>query len=107
MDCLHFLLFFHNCSLFLALKMASNRQRPQEFEEYVAPSASDKLLRRSKENPAFPIGIGAGACVLGYMAYSWRTSKEKLSVYLIHTRLGVQGSVVGALTVAMGYQIYW
>lgn len=30
-----------------------------------------------------------------------RPKDQKLSVYLIHTRLGVQGAIVGALTLAM------
>ena len=33
-------------------------------------------------------------------------SGEKLSVYLIHTRLGVQGTVIGALTLVMGYTFF-
>ena len=33
-------------------------------------------------------------------------SKEKLSVHLIHTRVLVQGSIVGVLTGMLGYQFY-
>lgn len=85
--------------------MASDRVRP-EFEEYKPKSASDKFLLASKENPAMPIGLGIGSVVLGYMMYTLRTSKQKLSVHLIHTRLGVQGSVVVCMTAAMCYQFY-
>ncbi len=31
---------------------------------------------------------------------------EKLSVYLIHTRLGVQSTVIGALCLVMGYSLF-
>merc|ERR1719278_2161144 len=33
-------------------------------------------------------------------------SKQKLSVHLIHTRIAVQGSIVGALTGMLLYQFY-
>lgn len=53
-------------------------------------------------------GIGGGLAVLGYMMYGLKNRKpgEKLSVYLIHTRLGVQGTVVGALTLGMAMHMY-
>ena len=83
-----------------------SRQRPDVLDDYYAQSASDKLLRASNENPAMPIGIGLGACVFAYMMYSMKTSKQKLSVHLIHTRVLVQGSIVGVLTGMLGYQFY-
>jgi hypothetical protein len=83
-----------------------SRHRPSEISRFEPPSSGDKFSRASKDNPAMVIGIGVGASVLGYMAWGLRTRKEKLSVYLIHTRLGVQGSIIGALSVAMTYQIY-
>ena len=84
----------------------SNRTRPEEIEEFKPISAKDKLLKASKDNPAMPFGLGLGATVFGYMMYSMKNSKDKLSVHLIHTRLGVQGSIVGVLTGVLAYQTY-
>ena len=53
-------------------------------------------------------GLALGVGILGYMAWglTHRKPGEKLSVYLIHTRLGVQGAIIGTLAAAMTYQIY-
>ena len=53
-------------------------------------------------------GIALGAGILCYMAWglTHRKPGEKLSVYLIHTRLGVQGAIIGTLAAAMTYQLY-
>jgi hypothetical protein len=53
-------------------------------------------------------GIALGSGILCYMAWglTHRKPGEKLSVYLIHTRLGVQGAIIGTLAAAMTYQLY-
>lgn len=53
-----------------------------------------------------PAGIAVGTGVLAYMMYALKTSKEKLSVHLIHTRIGVQSSVVVSLTGVLFFQFY-
>merc|ERR1711874_156090 len=76
----------------------TSRQRPDVLDEYYEQSAKDKLVRASKENPAMPIALGLGTGVVAYMLYSLKTSKEKLSVHLIHTRVLAQGTIVCTLT---------
>ncbi len=46
--------------------------------------------------------------MLAYMMYGLKTkpADQKLSVYLIHTRLGVQGTVIGAFALGMIAMIY-
>ena len=83
-----------------------SNQAPADFEAYKPQSAKDKLLVASKQNPAMPAGIAIGSAVLAYMMYTLKTSKEKLSVHLIHTRIGVQSSVVVSLTGVLFYQFY-
>jgi hypothetical protein len=79
---------------------------PDVLDEYYQQNAADKLLRASEENPAMPIGIGLGTGAFAYMMYSMKYSKQKLSVHLIHTRIAVQGSIVGVLTGMLLYQFY-
>jgi len=84
----------------------SDRQRPDVLDDYHEQSAQDKLIRASKENPAMPIALGLGGSIVGYMLYSMRSSKEKLSVHLIHTRVLAQGSIVMVLTGMLFNQFY-
>ena len=79
---------------------------PDVLDEYYQQNAADKLLRASKENPAMPIGLSLGTGAFAYMMYSMKYSKQKLSVHLIHTRIAVQGSIVGVLTGMLLYQFY-
>merc|ERR1712039_569859 len=84
----------------------TSRQRPDVLDEYYEQSAKDKLLRASKENPAMPIALGLGTGIVGVMLYRLRTSKDKLSVHLIHTRVLAQGSIVAVLTGMLFNQFY-
>merc|ERR1719204_2078422 len=45
---------------------------------------------------------------LGAMYYNFKKkgTKYTLPVYIIHTRLAVQSTVIGCLVAAMGYQMY-
>jgi len=54
------------------------------------------------------IGIVAGLGGVYYMAKNLKNKPKdmKLSVYMIHTRLLAQGSVVGVLSLGMIYQMY-
>jgi hypothetical protein len=67
-----------------------------------------RLSSKAKDNPAMSGGIALGVGFLCYMAWglTHRKPGEKLSVYLIHTRLGVQGAIIGSLAAAMTYQLY-
>ena len=69
---------------------------------------SFRFTSKAKDNPAMSSGIALGAGILCYMAWglTHRKPGEKLSVYLIHTRLGVQGAIIGTLAAAMTFQIY-
>ena len=82
------------------------RQRPDVLDEYYEQSAKDKLLRASNENPAVPIALGLGSCVVAYMLYTLKSSKHKLSVHLIHTRVLGQGTIVGIMSGLMLHQFY-
>ena len=80
---------------------------PDVLDEYYREqTAQAKLVRAANDNPAMPIGISLGTVALAYMMYSLKHSKQKLSVHLIHTRIAVQGSIVGVLTGMLGYQFY-
>ena len=52
--------------------------------------------------------MSGGVGVLGYMLYGIKNKPKdmRLSVYMIHTRMYVQGTVIIALTVGMAAQIY-
>jgi len=68
---------------------------------------SEKLMRRSKENPIVPVGVmGAiGACA--FAAYNYKNRGDmKTSVYLVQLRVIAQGIVVGALALTAGVNLY-
>ena len=99
-----------NAPLCIIGKMASSDSSKSsgEFVPFAMEGGGNKLMRKTKENPVLSAGIFGGLGVLAYMAYGLRhkPKTEKLSVYLIHTRLGVQGTVIGALTCAMVYHLF-
>jgi len=70
-------------------------------------SPSDKLLRRSKENPVVPIGVGLALGACAFAAYNFKNRGDtKVSVYLVQLRVIAQGCVVGALAVTAGVNLY-
>jgi len=80
---------------------------PEEYERFVPRSASDKL-KDTSGGSNFQYGVVLGGLVLGGMYYNFKKkgTKYTLPVYLIHTRLAVQSTVIGCLIAAMGYQMY-
>jgi len=78
-----------------------------DFKSSYDEDKESKFLRKSKENPFIPAGIGGALFALAYAAYSFKNrGNQKVSVFLIHTRVAAQGAVVGALTVGCIYQIF-
>ncbi|XP_053323583.1 HIG1 domain family member 1A, mitochondrial [Spea bombifrons] len=66
-----------------------------------------KLLRKSRESPFVPVGVAGFLAVVGYGLYRLRHRGEtKMSVHLIHMRVGAQGFVVGAMTCGVLYSMY-
>ena len=87
--------------------MADQRPKPDEdFVPYTTLSPGEKFAIAGKQNPAMLGGMAVGGSALIYMLYKLKTTKQKLSVHLIHTRLAVQTSVAGALTMALFWQIW-
>lgn len=74
--------------------------------EYGEESAGDKLSRKSKETPIFPIAIGGCLAAVAYGAYKFnKRGKMSPSLFLMQLRVGAQGVAVGALTLAVIYSI--
>jgi len=80
----------------------------EEYTRFEAVSASEKLQQDSAKRPAYQYGIGLGSLVLAGMAYNFRKKGTKFSIplYVIHTRLAVQGTVIGCLFTAMTFKLY-
>jgi len=80
---------------------------PEEYSRFQPRSASEKMTDTSGGSN-FQYGVALGGAVLGAMYYNFKKkgTKYTLPVYLIHTRLAVQSTVVGCLICAMGYQMY-
>ncbi|XP_056639709.1 HIG1 domain family member 1A, mitochondrial-like isoform X2 [Diorhabda carinulata] len=71
---------------------------------YEQESQSDRLVRKSKETPFFPIAIGVCLAAVGYGVYAFKNKgKMSTSVYLMHLRVGAQGAAVGSLTLGLIY----
>ncbi|XP_053564190.1 HIG1 domain family member 1C [Bombina bombina] len=70
-------------------------------------SASSKLLRKSQESPFVPIGMAGFLAVVAFGLYKLRSrGDQKMSVHLIHMRVGAQGFVVGAVTFGVMYSMF-
>ncbi|XP_077127792.1 HIG1 domain family member 1A, mitochondrial [Ranitomeya variabilis] len=68
---------------------------------------TSKLIKKSRESPFVPVGIAGFAAVVAYGLYKIRSRGDtKMSVHLIHMRVGAQGFVVGAMTCGVLYSMY-
>lgn len=77
------------------------------FKSTYDESEESKFWAKAKANPFVPAGIFAAVGALLYSGYKFRNrGDQKVSVYLIHTRVAAQGAVVAALTLGVGYQMY-
>uniref|UniRef100_A0A4X2LXI4 HIG1 domain-containing protein n=1 Tax=Vombatus ursinus TaxID=29139 RepID=A0A4X2LXI4_VOMUR len=66
-----------------------------------------KPAQKAKEAPFVPIGMAGFAAIVAYGLYKLRSRGDtKMSVHLIHTSVGAQGFVVGAMTVGILYSMY-
>ncbi|MEE6471784.1 hypothetical protein FKM82_009372 [Ascaphus truei] len=73
----------------------------------VVDTAPMKLLRKSQESPFVPIGVAGFLAVVAFGIYKLRSrGEQKMSVHLIHMRVGAQGFVVGAMTFGVMYSMY-
>ncbi|KAG8585512.1 hypothetical protein GDO81_005054 [Engystomops pustulosus] len=82
--------------------MSSEEWKPQE-----RISTSRKLIQKTKESPFVPIGMAGFLAVVAYGLYKIRSrGNQKMSVHIIHMRVGAQGFVVGAMTLGVLYSMY-
>lgn len=88
----------------MSLSTNMSNQPSTYFEE---ESQSDRLARKSKEAPFFPIALGVCAIACGYGAYMFkRRGQMSPSVFLMQLRVGAQGLAVGTLTLGLAYTMY-
>ncbi|XP_063300851.1 HIG1 domain family member 1C [Pelobates fuscus] len=81
---------------------SSDDWTPEELD-----STSSKLLRKSQESPFVPAGVAGFLTVVAYGLYKLRNrGDQKMSVHLIHMRVGAQGFIVGAMTFGVIYSMY-
>ncbi|XP_052612136.1 HIG1 domain family member 1B isoform X1 [Peromyscus californicus insignis] len=67
---------------------------PPEGED----NLSEKFLRKTRESPLVPIGLGGCLVVAAYRIYRLKArGSTKLSIHLIHTRVAAQACAVGAI----------
>uniref|UniRef100_A0A8C5XEN5 HIG1 domain-containing protein n=1 Tax=Microcebus murinus TaxID=30608 RepID=A0A8C5XEN5_MICMU len=67
-----------------------------------------KLIQKAKEAPFVPIGMAGFAAIVAYGLYKLKSrGNTKMSVHLIRMCVAAQGFVVGAMTLGMGYSMYW
>nr|XP_033795602.1 HIG1 domain family member 1C [Geotrypetes seraphini]XP_033795603.1 HIG1 domain family member 1C [Geotrypetes seraphini] len=76
-----------------------------------APEENDsqinKLIRKTYESPFVPIGMAGFVAVVAYGLYKLKSrGDQKMSIHLIHMRVGAQGFVVGAMTFGVLYSMY-
>ena len=67
-----------------------------------------KLIQKAREAPFVPIGMAGFAAIVAYGLYRLKSrGNTKMSVHLIHMCVAAQGFVVGAMTLGMGYSLYF
>ncbi|XP_027728637.1 HIG1 domain family member 1B isoform X1 [Vombatus ursinus] len=68
---------------------------------------SDKLLRKTRESPLVPVGLGGCLVVTAYGIYRLKARGPlKMSLHLIHTRVAAQACAVGAIMLGAVYTMY-
>ncbi|KAF2898546.1 hypothetical protein ILUMI_07617 [Ignelater luminosus] len=81
-----------------------SKPKVEFFEE---ESQTDRLSRKTKEAPFFPIAVGMCGAACLYGAYMFkRRGHMSPSVFLMQLRVGAQGLAVATLTVGLGYTMY-
>ncbi|KAF6094156.1 HIG1 hypoxia inducible domain family member 1B [Phyllostomus discolor] len=76
---------------------------PPEGED----SVSEKLLRKTRESPLVPIGLGGCLVVAAYRIYRLKArGTTRMSIHLIHTRVAAQACAVGAIMLGAVYTMY-
>uniref|UniRef100_A0AAY5KNJ2 HIG1 domain-containing protein n=2 Tax=Esox lucius TaxID=8010 RepID=A0AAY5KNJ2_ESOLU len=91
------------CCLSLpAVTMASNKTLSSYDDEN-----ESKFMRKAKESPFVPIGMAGCAAVVAFGLWRLKSRGDtKMSVHLIHMRVGAQGFIVGAMTLGVIYSMY-
>ncbi|XP_045693251.1 HIG1 domain family member 1B [Phyllostomus hastatus] len=76
---------------------------PPEGED----SVSEKLLRKTRESPLVPIGLGGCLVVAAYRIYRLKArGSTRMSIHLIHTRVAAQACAVGAIMLGAMYTMF-
>ncbi|XP_038867902.1 HIG1 domain family member 1A, mitochondrial-like isoform X1 [Salvelinus namaycush] len=85
-----------------AVTMSSNKDVPTYDDEN-----ESKFMRKAKESPFVPIGMAGCAAVVAFGLWRLKSRGDtKMSVHLIHMRVGAQGFIVGAMTLGVIYSMY-
>ncbi|XP_048221406.1 HIG1 domain family member 1B [Perognathus longimembris pacificus] len=70
-------------------------------------TVSEKFLRKTRESPLVPIGLGGCLVVAAYGIYRVKArGSTKMSIHLIHTRVAAQACAVGAIMLGAVYTMY-
>ncbi|XP_018323673.1 HIG1 domain family member 1A, mitochondrial isoform X2 [Agrilus planipennis] len=82
----------------------SSKMSEKNVFVYEQESQSDRLARKSKETPVFPIAIAGCVAAVAYGAYKFKSRGQMSpSVFLMQLRVGAQGIAVGTLTIGLAY----
>ncbi|CAG2180419.1 unnamed protein product [Oppiella nova] len=86
------------------MSSGSPQRTPNNF--YAEETQSEKLSRKAKDNPFFPIAMTGftGAVLYGAYRFKYRGDMP-VSLYLIQLRVAAQGMAVGTLTLGMVYML--
>ncbi|KAG9353442.1 hypothetical protein JZ751_018038 [Albula glossodonta] len=70
-------------------------------------SGSSKFMRKARESPFVPVGMAGCLAIVAYGLMKLKSrGNTKMSVHLIHMRVGAQGFIVGAMTLGVMYSMY-
>ncbi|XP_003708651.1 HIG1 domain family member 2A, mitochondrial [Megachile rotundata] len=91
----------------LDLDTSNNSKEMDQFdwikvfdEEFKTESFLDKLIRKTSQNPAVPIGTIATTAALSYGLWNFHKGNKIMSQYMMRARVGAQAFTI--LSVAIG-----
>ncbi|KAF5296673.1 hypothetical protein FQR65_LT10213 [Abscondita terminalis] len=92
--------------------MVSNEEKPPELDWIKfsnelqsishTETMTEKMKRKTRENPLVPIGCLATLCALTYGLWSFRQGKSQMSQYMMRARIGAQGFTIIAFIIGLG-----
>lgn len=89
---------------------SNNSKEPDQFdwikvldEEFKTESFGQRIVRKTKENPAVPIGTIATIAALSYGLWNFQKGNKVMSQYMMRARVGAQAFTILSIGIGCMY----